>query len=320
MIKKIFTTTILTVQLYFILCAMSPLQGDEGDTYWYVNGRKYYWHYQTDVYAFRKTNGEPWSGMLDTNCVRFIFHRGAHSDKMNVLYFKSACSQQDKEAIKESIRAGAGFEREFPAITLFPEQGYDGQAWFIIDDLLLVNFNQDSINQTTFNAFKQKYGLNQINFPDSIFPENITTTVFQTDITDAGASTIDLAKTIYSQDSGFVMNVQPNLIFAYENASDENINLLNAGANATDLSGLGYYLANNNIGNQMKLVVQFKSISAQAMVRVYDLFGREMANYEISGQKSQVDIPTTEYSSGIYFLAIENARGEALVVEKFLKI
>lgn len=319
MIRKTSITIILTVPLFFMLCAMSPATEEEGDTYWYVNGDKYYWHYQPDVFAFRRKNGEPWSGMLDTNCVKFIFHRGVHSDKMNVLYFKAECSEQDREAIRETIRAEAQFEREFPAITLFPEQDYDGQAWFVIDDLLLVNFNRDSINQTAFSAFKQKYKLSQINFPDSVFPENIVTYVFQTNITDSKSSAIDLARTIYTQESGFVLNVQPNLIFAYEAASDDNINLLNAGSNSIMPSNVEYYLLNNQ-SRQVKLVVRFKSGAGQANVKVYDLFGREMAQYEIAGQRMQVDIPTDDYTSGIYFVSIENKRGEPIAVDKFLKL
>lgn len=314
--KKFFITTMLVVRLFFALSAMTPGKG-EGETYWYVNGEEYYWHHQSDVFAFRKTNGEAWSGMLDTNCVKFIFHRGIHSDKMNVLYFKKECSEEDKEAIKESIRGGAGFEREFPVITQFPEQAYDAQGWFVIDDLLLVNFHPDSINQSTFNAFKQKYHLSQINFPDSFFPGGIVTYVFQANMTEG--STIDLAKTIYLQEPGFVRNVQPNLIYAYEEASGDNLNVLNAGASGMEATPMGYYLVNNQ-SNLVKLIVHFKSSEAQANVRVYDLFGREMAHYEVQGQKAQVDILTDDYTSGIYFVSIENKRGEPMIVEKFLKI
>lgn len=298
---------------------MSPVK-EEGDTYWYVNGSKYYWYYQPDVFAFRKMNGEPWSGMLDTNYVKFIFHRGMHSDKMNVLYFKQECSEQDKQEIKETIRSSGDFETEFPVITLFPEQPYDAEAWFAIDDLLLVNFHPDSINQTTFNAFKQKYDLAQINFPDSVFPEGIATYVFQMNSPSGQGSTIDLARIIYTQDSGFVQNVQPNLIDAYEPTSGDNINLLNAGGNAVEPSTIGYSLINNQNNNTVKLVVHFKPNGAQAIVRVYDLFGREMALYEIEGPKTQLDILTTDYTSGIYFVSIENKRGEVLGVEKFLKL
>jgi len=317
--RKNFITIILTVPLFFLLCGMAPAK-EEGDTYWYVNGDKYYWHYQPDVFAFRKMNSEPWSGMLDTNCVKFIFHRGIHSDKMNVLYFKQECSEQDKQAIKETIRSAGDFETEFPVITLFPNRAYDAQAWFVIDDLLLVNFNLESLNQNTFNAFKQKYDLEQINFPDSVFPEGIVTYVFQTNIGENQGSAIDLARIIFTQDSGFVQNVQPNLIFAYEPASGDNINLLNAGGNAVEPSTIGYSLINNQNNNMVKLVVQFKPNGAQVVVRVYDLYGREMALYEIEGPKTQVEILTTDYPGGIYFVSIENKRGEALGVEKFLKL
>ncbi len=316
--RKSFITIILIVPLFFLLCGMSPVK-EEGDTYWYVNGSKYYWYYQPDVFAFRKMNGEPWSGMLDTNYVKFIFHRGMHSDKMNVLYFKQECSEQDKQVIKETIRSSGDFETEFPVITLFPEQPYDAEAWFAIDDLLLVNFHPDSINQTTFNAFKQKYDLAQINFPDSVFPEGIATYVFQMNSPSGQGSTIDLARIIYTQDSGFVQNVQPNLIYAYEPASDENINLLNSGGNGVNARDIEYYLMNNQ-SNSVRLFVHFKVGNPQAVVKVYDLFGREMTSYEIQAQKTQVEILIEDYTSGIYFVSIENKRGEALGVEKFLKL
>jgi hypothetical protein len=317
--KRTLITGLLTIPVIFLLCGMTPASGD-GDTYWYVNGNKYYWHYQQDVFAFRKTNGTPWFGMLDTNAVKFIFHRGMHNDKMNILYFKKGCSEEAKASIKETIKAAPDFETEFPAITLYPEKTYDAKAWFVIDDLLLVNFDQERLNQTTFNAFKAQYDLEQINFPNSVFPDGIATYVFETNIHGQGTgNAIDLARDIFTESTGLVQNVQPNLIYAYEETSNESINLLNSGSTRLNATGIEYYLVNTQ-SQAVKLFVNFKIANPQAVVKVYDLFGREMTSYEARHEKEQIEILTAEYSGGIYFVSIENRKGEPVIVEKFLKL
>ena len=294
---------------------MAPVAAQEGDTYWYVNGDKYFWNYQPDVFAFRNTNGTPWSSSMDTGCVQFLFHRGMHSDKMNILYFKDECPAERREAVKNEIRNTSGFETAFSVITLFPEKQFDAGAWLVADDLLLVNFDVELLNHRTFNAFKQKYGVEQINFPDSIFPENIITYIFKTDA--ARQNTIELARAIFTQDSGFVKNVQPNLIYAYEDMSNESINLLASANREISESVAEYYLV--HLGEAVKMVVSFKAPPTHAQLKVYDLFGREIASYGLTGLKSQITIPLADFASGIYFACIEDKEGKAVGVERFLK-
>ncbi len=308
----LFTASSLT-----FFCSMSFEKA--GDTWWYVRGQPYYWFYQSDVYAFRTIDGQRWKESLDTNCVKYIFHRSEHLDKLNVIYFKP-CSEEDKNSVKEMIRSGSQFEAEFPVITLLPDKPYSAAHWFVLDDLLLVNFNPDSLTKNRFNQFKLDYSLEQINFPDSVFPEGIFTYIFRFDFTEMmTTSSIDLAKTIYMQDSGLVTNVQPNLINAYEKVPDESVGFLGNDNSVLTEDEVEYYLVHDQ-NKKVKLFVKLNGDSPLAMIRVYDLFGREIYGFQAIEEVFEHDINISDYASGIYFASIENERGEVMGVQKFVKL
>ncbi|HXH19442.1 MAG TPA: T9SS type A sorting domain-containing protein, partial [Chitinophagales bacterium] len=215
------------------------------------------------------------------------------------------------------IRSSQGFESEFPVITSYPNLGYQSGAWFVLDDLLLVNFNPDSLNKNRFSEFKQDYGLEQLNFPDSVFPEGIFTYIFQFNVNDVKpGSAIDLSKSIYLQDSGLVINVQPNLINAYEKIPPENSFSTNKELPENDVE---YYLVHTQ-NKSVLLFVRLKGEAPLAMIRVYDLFGREVYSFQAVEEYFNLEIDISDYAGGIYFACIENERGEVMGMQKFVKL
>lgn len=318
MTKKL-TFSLFTTGTLIFLCSM-VLPEKSGDTWWYVHGVPYYWYYQPDVYAFRCVAGRRWSESFDTNCVAYHFHRDMHRDKLNIIYFKPGCTDSDKEIIKYRIRSDEQFAADFPVITLYPQLPYDAARWFVLDDLLLVNFNPDSLNKKRFREFKEDYGLRQINFPDSVFPEGIFTYIFEFDIQEAlTANAIDLSKNIYLQDSGLVTNVQPNLINAYEKASSVYNNPLDTRAAKPAGENMEYHLVHRD-NKTVKLYVKFKGEAPQTVIRIYDLVGREISSVKIKSAKIEQEISISDYVGGIYFATIENERGDVMGVQKFVKL
>lgn len=317
MIKKM-SFFLFAAGLVTFSCSM--LSAKAGDTWWYVHGEPYYWHYQTDVYAFRTADGKEWSESLDTGCVKFLYHRSMHHDKLNIIYFKAGCPDGGKEAVKEMIRISAWFGSEFPVITSYPDLPYSSAAWFVTDNLLLVNFNPDSLNERRFSKFKEKYGLKQINFPDSAIPGEIFTFIFEFDADKSEpGSAIDLARTIYEQDSGLVINVQPNLINAYEEVSDENNNVLDAGGDNFNEEDVEYYIISQN-NRTVNLFVKYNGYVPVTVIKVYDLFGRELSSQKSKSKEIKQEIIISDYVGGIYFASIENERGKVLGVQKFVKL
>lgn len=222
-----------------------------------------------------------------------------------------------REQVKEAIRQDAQFQQEFPVITLFPNEPYSTGAWFLVDDLLLVNFNPDSLSLTSFNEFKQKYGLRQINFPDSVFMTGLSTYIF--DFNEKNFNAIELSKMIYVDENTRVRNVQPNLINAYRDAAEDE-GLVSSEATG-DFVKKGVEFTLMHVQNKVvRVYAKFENSKQQTLIKVYDVFGRETYSYMATGAKIQHDIPVHDYAGGIYFACIENERGEVYGVQKFLKL
>jgi len=316
MMKRLPFIALIAGTLTFLCSMMLPEKS--GDTWWYVRGKPYYWHFQPDVFAFRTFNKTLFTEPLDTSCVKYLFCRDKHRDKLNIIYFRQGCSEVAKEAVKEMIRSSPEFEAEFPVITLHPELPYSSAAWFVLDDLLLVNFNPDSLCEKRFGEFKDDYGLKQINFPDSIFPEGIFTYIFEFDANGMKPGTaIDLAKTIYLEESRWVINVQPNLIQAYEKVSHSSST--SAGEQNLTAESMEFHVVTHD-NRTIKVYVKFRGEIPLTVIRVYDLFGREMSSAKERSAVINQEFNISDYAGGIYFASIENERREVLGVQKFVKL
>lgn len=307
-----------------LICCLGILNavGQEDNTYWYVNGEKYYWHYQDDVYAYRNVSQGPSELFLDSNLVEYHFHRGSHRDRLNIIYFKPGISESDRESVIQSIRYSSDFESEFPVVTLYPELAYRAAAWFVMDDLILVNFKRGSLNNSSFSNLKQTYGLQQINFPDSVSPNQaIHTYIFEYDIEKNWPdNAIDLSKLIYLNEKSLVSNVQPNLINAYQEVTDESSDLFRGGSNIDIIKkDIKYYVV-NNYDQSLKVFVDLNNHQIDVNIRVYDLFGREVYKYKITSNKTQHNMDISDFVRGHYFSCIETTKGEILVTQKFQKL
>ena len=80
-----------------------------------------------------------------------------------------------------------------------------------------------------------------------------------------------------------------------------------------------YYLVHRD-NKSVKLFVKFKDEAPLTIIRVYDLFGREMSSAKAKSREIEQEFSISDYVGGIYFASIENGKGEVLGVQKFVKL
>ncbi len=316
--KKMIFSLMLGAGVVVGLTSMTQKSAQE--SFWYVNGEEYHWHEQPDVFAFRLTGGSIWQDAMDVHCVGKLLHRAQHRDKMNLIFFKRECTENERQTVKNVIEQHPMFEAEFPVITLFPHLSYKEAKWFALDNLLLVNFNHDSLSESKFNAFKQEFGLQQLNFPDAIFPDGYFTYIFEYNVQHQSPKTaIKLAREIYELHNGFVVNIQPNLINAYQEVSDDAQVVSDNQIKTTPPAKIEYIMIHKQNGT-IKLMVDLKNNAPEANIKVYDLYGRMLYGFNAMSSKIEHDINISGFVCGIYFVSIENRKGEVMGMHRFVKI
>jgi uncharacterized protein YneR len=288
-------------------------QEQQSSLYWYYNGQELRWSAQPDVFVFRMKDHKAFIGPVDEAIVEATEFRNDDPDKLNIFFFRNGTSQSEINGIIAQVKETAGFEAEFPAITMLPAAAYTENMWYFANDRLIVQFRSDSLARAHVTAFKQRYSLVQTNDVSNLPAGGIYAYIFQFTPGTGYQNVLELTQTIYQQDSSFVLSAEPNLVKIYRqpvsgvtSTADEQ--------NATFEEE--FYVVNDR---EQTLQAYFKLKPQQLNFSAYDIFGRQVYIQKVPAGEKHIDLDISTFSPGIYFACMEDANGQPLYVRKFRK-
>lgn len=141
---------------------------------WYQRGQDEIWEIQPDVYAFRAKDvvtypGEIDSSLVDTSIVDTVLYWAERRDRAIEVYFKPGVSDNSKAQLISTIRSDTLFEQEYLVVTQNPNSIWQEQKWYVIDDIILVNFDsppsEDELNNLLQNYSLEPYYYPSVNLP-----------------------------------------------------------------------------------------------------------------------------------------------------------
>lgn len=139
-------------------------------TYWYADGLPDTWFYQPDIFAFRGINGSAFTGTTDSTIIDSIVYRSSRPDKAIEVFFKATATPTQKlDQITELWNSG---QIEMPYLTLtrdFTAPRTD-EKWYVIDNILLVNFTDPYPDSADLANFMGVLNLTPFQFPSATLP------------------------------------------------------------------------------------------------------------------------------------------------------
>ena len=312
--KKIDQLILASIGIAIVLSTLAFVSSTTSSTYWYVDGVKDVWFVQEDVYAFRTTDSEVYKGNIDYSIVDKVIFRDNYPDKLHFVYFKESASSWDRQGIIRNIEHHAQFSRAFPTITRFNTASYKDGLWYAADDQLLVTFKGGTPDKQTLSRFMNKYGLVAMNDPSNLPEGGNYSYILKWDASDMSIeNSILSARAMYLADSNMVLNVEPNLLRAYDQGDGT---FLSTGSNDKLVEEDKFYVMNEG-NNELQVFFNIHSSDQQMFLRVLDLYGREFYVSEVDVQDNQHRVDISVLPSGMYFSCITDESGKVLVSQRF---
>ncbi len=201
-----------------IICAFlsaNTVWGQFDTTYWYSYGLPDYYVKQPDVMAFKAVNGAAYTGLIDTNAVDTIVYQGDRRDKANEVYFKPTATLSDIQSQLQLLYASGELEMLYPTITRNPYLVGYMNGWYIIDDLVLVNFVNPYVTQLEVDSFMLRWDLSPYHQPDlgNLPVGGNYTYIFRVNLpARSNYGFIETAREMFLQEQGFVQEASPNIV------------------------------------------------------------------------------------------------------------
>ena len=299
---------------FVLMMSMMSFRSGQGTTYWYVNNEPYEWTFQDDVYAFRLVKGKKYSAPVDPAVVDYLHHGGTTCSEFNFIYFNAQSTGLERDKVIQDVKNDADFYASYDVVTLFPHLDYDKGMWFVADELIMVNFDFAKVDNPWINDFASRYNLLMINNLSGLPAGGNYTYIYlmsETDVMTKGG--INIAREIYEADSNLLVNVQPNLINAYEGKSD-----IDTFIEDNNPSGKAkFYVTNAN--NQTLQV--FYSIPGRynhkGIINVFDYYGHQVISKMVTTENGNETLDISDLPGGIYISNIQSENGEILSTQKF---
>lgn len=314
--SKLHKLAFFTFGFAVVVSTLAFVSSSTNSTYWYVDAVKEVWFVQEDVYAFRTNDNKAFEGFLDNSVVEKVMFRENYPDKLHFVYFKETASEWDIQGVIRGIERDVQFSRSFPTITRFNSASYKDGLWYAADDQLLVTFKGGTPDKQTLDRFMDRYDLVAMNDPSSLPAGGNYSYIFKWDATDMTIENgILLARAIYLADSNLVMNVEPNLLRAYDQGDGTFLSNEN-GANVEESVEDKYYVV-NDADQKLKAFFNINSTNKQMYFRVLDLYGREFYLSEVNAMDTQHQVDISVLPTGMYFSCISDKNGKVLVSQRF---
>lgn len=317
MMRRFYKVTYMLGAFAMVASIVGFVAQSASSTYWFVDGIKDTWFIQEDVYAFRTNDLEKFEGEIDDAIVEQIVFRSNYPDKLHLVYFKEDVYAWDKQSFREKIQSHPQFLRDFPVVTRFNSASYKDGLWYVSDDQLLVTFRGGAPKESTLKQWKNKHELVAMNNPENMPEGGNYSYIFKWDAQDTYIQNgVLLARDIYLEDSSIIINVEPNLIKAYDEYADP---IMSVRENVQEGAADKYYVVNEG-NSQLQAFFNINTTREQLEFRILDLQGRQFFNKILNWQDTQVRADIATLPSGVYFSCIANARGEILVSQRFRKL
>ena len=208
-----------SLALLMLLLWSGPAWAQSSGLYWYIDGIADYWFVQPDVFAFRCINGQAFTGSTDPNVVDSIYHHASRQDQAVEVYFSPSSTPSERLAEVQSILASGQVEMPYLTVTKDTLQPYGEEEWFVLDNLLLVNFAVPYPTSQQLSDFMSNYGLSLYSAPSGALPLNTDsvsyTYIFEIVLPSSTVSAeyfLDLAQDMIENDGDFVRNAEPNIV------------------------------------------------------------------------------------------------------------
>ena len=226
--------------LILLLAGVWNMQA-QSSTYWYVDGLPDVWYYQPDVFAFKCWNGQAFTGTANGAIVDSVVHRANRRDKAVEVYFKATASPLQRLAEVQNLFNTGQIEMPYITLTrdtLIPRTEED---WFVLDNLILVNFKVAYPDSADIDDFMNRYNLTLFSAPSADLPAKADsdyvsyTYIFEAHLPQllttssfSGDYFIEICRNMFTIDTAFVLNAEPN--FVNFRGADRNVSSTIAGS------------------------------------------------------------------------------------------
>lgn len=321
---RLFHKILIAAALLLLGISLISFRSDSDDLFWYVDGQPYYWETQQDVYAFRLKNDETAKFEISNPTVDRVQFRSDKKDKIQLVYFKENSSEFERQEVIGNIETSYNFDVSFPVITLFPNLTYKRAMWFVADDQLMVTFKENAIDSNGLQQFEIKHNLLCINKPYAMDQaHDFYTYIFKIDPQElVFTNAIQLARSIYIEESALIENIQPNLINAYEEDNQSSVDSTVATSVETSITEKKenkFYLVKQS-RNQIQVSINWEEdMPFQYSMNIYDLTGKKLFTKRINQQQIQFNLDLSAYPNGLYIANLEAENGLTVKQQKFRK-
>jgi hypothetical protein len=190
-------------------------------TFWYKNGGQETWNIKTDIFAFRCLAGALYTGYLDPAIVDSLKYHDSRNDKSNEIFFNPTSTIADRLTVVQAITSDPQFE--IPFITITKDSTYTNaqEKYYVVDDLLLINFFIPNPTTSFISNFAATNDLILISSPSLTLPQNSSMPFSYSYTFKINWNAINLAspdyfiekaRNIYSNNIGIVKNTTPNIV------------------------------------------------------------------------------------------------------------
>ena len=209
----------IVIALLMAVFSAMPVSAQTSGLFWYIDGIADYWFVQPDVFAFRCINGQAFTGSTDPNVVDSIYHHANRQDQAVEVYFNPNSTPSERLAEVQNILTSGQVEMPYLTVTKDTLQPYGEEEWFVLDNLLLVNFAVPYPTSQQLSDFMSTYGLALYSAPSSALPLNSDsvsyTYVFEIVLPSSSVSAeyfLQLAQDMIENDGDFVHTAEPNIV------------------------------------------------------------------------------------------------------------
>lgn len=323
MMQQFYKIAIIAAAFLLVMSIVGFVAQSSSSTYWYVDGVKDTWFMQEDVYAFRTNDLAEFRGGFSDAIVEQVVFRKNYPDKLHLVYFKSGTSDWDRQNTINQIKDDAQFSRDFPVITRFNTATYQDGLWYVSDDQLLVTFRGGAPGESALKTWTGKHGLVTMHNPSNLPEGGNYSYIFKWDAQDADIQNgILLARQIYLQDSSVLLNVEPNLIKAYDEYA-EPVTPAPISTSVASIDGESttdkFYVVNEH-NTELQVFFNINSTKNNLQFSIFDLQGRQHHFRPIDWQETQLRADIANLPAGVYFSCILNEGGQIMVSQRFRKI